>query len=192
MTMPCQTTVLVTGAGRGLGAAGARLRARGRALPSTIVTAPRLPQRWPKSWTARATFQGDVTDHAQVADMVAQITERFGSPDVLVHNALSDYSFNGDARSTLDRCNGQRLPSGDRRGGCTALHSGDARISRNSFGRVVTIGSGAEPGVPYHDYTAAKGAFWPLPAPPLGPMGVTVNMGGLLRTSRSRTRPLGT
>jgi 3-oxoacyl-[acyl-carrier protein] reductase len=51
------------------------------------------------------------------------------------------------------------------------------------------------PVVPYHDYTAAKGAlpaFTRTAAKELGPMGVTVNMvsGGLLRTTdASRATP---
>lgn len=35
--------------------------------------------------------------------MVARVTDRLGPPDVLVHNALADFAFNGDARSHLDR-----------------------------------------------------------------------------------------
>ena len=65
------------------------------------------------------------------------------------------------------------------------------------FGRVVTIGTNLvhNPVVPYHDYTAAKGAllaFTRTAAKELGPLGVTVNMvsGGLLRTTdASRATP---
>ena len=40
-----------------------------------------------------------MTDAGQVAAMVGDITNRLGAPDVLVHNALADFAFNGDARS---------------------------------------------------------------------------------------------
>ena len=77
-------TVLVTGAGRGLGAAIARAFAKEgarvainyrRSAESAAALAQELGPR-------AAAFQGDVTDRAQVADMVEHITERFGAPDI--------------------------------------------------------------------------------------------------------------
>jgi len=60
------------------------------------------------------------------------------------------------------------------------------------FGRIITIGTNLfqNPVVPYHDYTAAKGALLSLTrtaAAELGPSGITVNMvsGGLLRATEA-------
>ncbi|WP_296643077.1 3-oxoacyl-ACP reductase [Roseinatronobacter sp.] len=188
-------TVLVTGAGRGLGAAIARAFAKEgarvainyrRSAESAAALAQELGPR-------AAAFQGDVTDPAQVADMVEHITERFGAPDILVHNALSDYSFNGDARSTLDRLAWSEMNDQARTAVGGALNCIQALLphfTKQRHGRVVTIGTNLlqNPVVPYHDYTAAKAALLALTrtaAKELGPMGVTVNMvsGGLLRTT---------
>ena len=82
-------TVLVTGAGRGLGAAIARAFARDGAKVAINYRNSRdeakalAEELGPRT----AALRGDVTDPASVADMVAQITERVGAPDVLVHNA---------------------------------------------------------------------------------------------------------
>jgi 3-oxoacyl-[acyl-carrier protein] reductase len=63
-------------------------------------------------------------------------------------------------------------------------------MAEAGFGRIITIGTNLvqNPVVPYHDYTAAKGALLALTrtmAAELGPSGITVNMvsGGLLRTT---------
>ena len=98
-------SLLVTGGGRGLGAAIARAFHREgarvainyrRSRTATEALAAELGPR-------AAAFRADVTDPAEVQDMILQITERLGAPDVLVHNALADFAFNGDARIHLDR-----------------------------------------------------------------------------------------
>ncbi|MDG3041892.1 3-oxoacyl-ACP reductase [Roseicyclus marinus] len=203
MTRPISDlTVLVTGAGRGLGAAiatafareGARVainyrrsRAEAEALAQTL--GPRA-----------AAFQADVTDAGAVARMVDEITGRLGAPDVLVHNALADFSFNGEARSHLDRLTWAEIAAQAETavgGALTCLNALRPHFVEQGFGRVVTIGTNLfqNPVVPYHDYTAAKGALLALTrtaAKELGPSGVTVNMvsGGLLRsTDASRATP---
>ena len=106
MNLPlAQQTVLITGAGRGLGAAIARAFAREGAQVAINYRKSRnaaealAAELGPRA----AAVQADVTDAGQVTQMVAAITERFGAPDVLVHNALAKYSFNGDARTPLER-----------------------------------------------------------------------------------------
>lgn len=187
-------TVLITGAGRGLGAALARAFAREgasvalnyrRSAKEALALAEELGPR-------AAAFKADVTDAEAVARMVGQITEQLGAPTVLVHNALADFSFNGDARPHLDTLGWADIAAQTEvavGGALNAIRALQPQF-RQSGGRVITIGSNLvqNPVVPYHDYTAAKAAllgFTRTAARELGPMGVTVNMiaGGLLRTT---------
>ncbi|GGE08914.1 3-oxoacyl-[acyl-carrier protein] reductase [Gemmobacter megaterium] len=188
-------TVLVTGAGRGLGAAIARAFAReGARVAINYRASEGAAQALAQDIGPRAAaFQADVTDAAQVMDMVAAITERFGAPDVLIHNALAGFSFNGEARAHLDRLTWADMAhQGETAvGGLLAcLRALRPHFMAQGYGRVISIGTNLvqNPVVPYHDYTAAKAALLGLTrtaAKELGPMGVTVNMvsGGLLRTT---------
>ncbi|MBQ2261382.1 MAG: 3-oxoacyl-ACP reductase [Loktanella sp.] len=203
MTRPISDlTVLITGAGRGLGAAIARSFAREGAQVAINYRQSRdaaeasAAELGPRA----AAFQADVTDPAQVTAMVAAITDHFGAPDVLVHNALADFSFNGDARSRLDQMQWADLARQAETAVGGALHCIQAlqpHFAAQGFGRVINIGTNLmqNPVVPYHDYTAAKGALLALTrtaAKELGPLGVTVNMvsGGLLRmTDASAATP---
>ena len=196
MTRPIsELTVLVTGAGRGLGAAIARAFHREGAR---VAINYRSSQTAAEALAAdlgprAAAFRADVTDPVQVGAMVHQITGRFGAPDVLVHNALADFAFNGTARTPLDRMCWADIAQQTETAVGGALHclaALQAHWAAQRFGRVITIGTNLvqNPVVPYHDYTAAKGAalaFTRTAAKELGPMGITVNMvsGGLLRTT---------
>lgn len=190
-----QQTILVTGAGRGLGAAIAAAFAREGA---------RVAMNYRRSEAAAhalaselgecaAAFQADVTQAGEVAAMVEAISRRFGPPDVLVHNALADFSFNGDARAGLCQLQWQDMARQLETavgGALNLIQALKPRFAAQRYGRIVTIGTNLvqNPVVPYHDYTAAKGAllaFTRTTAKELGPLGVTVNMvsGGLLRTT---------
>ncbi len=48
-----------------------------------------------------AAFRADVRDPGEVAEMVGAVTKRFGAPTTVIHNALADFAFNGDARTKL-------------------------------------------------------------------------------------------
>lgn len=190
-----ELTVLVTGGGRGLGAAIARAFAREGARVavnyrrSRVAAEALVAELGPGAVAVRA----DVTDAGQVAAMVEEITARLGAPDVLVHNALADFSFNGEARSALDRLSWAEIARQAETavgGALTCLQALQPHFAQQGFGRIITIGTNLvqNPVVPYHDYTAAKGAllaFTRTAAKELGPSGVTVNMvsGGLLRTT---------
>jgi 3-oxoacyl-[acyl-carrier protein] reductase len=187
--------VLVTGAGRGLGAAIARAFAReGAAVAINYRHSRDAAEALAHGLGPRAAaFKADVTDAEDVARMIAEITARFGAPDVLVHNALADFAFNGDARSPLDRLTWAEIARQAETavgGALTCLQALHPHFAEQKFGRIITIGTNLvqNPVVPYHDYTAAKGAllaFTRTAAKDLGPLGVTVNMvsGGLLRTT---------
>jgi 3-oxoacyl-[acyl-carrier protein] reductase len=188
-------TVLVTGAGRGLGAAIATAFAReGARVAINYRTSQDAAESLARTLGPRtAAFQADVTDPAAVARMVADIAQTLGAPDVLVHNALADFRFNGDARATLDRITWADIARQTETavgGALACVQALRPHFAAQGFGRVITIGTNLmqNPVVPYHDYTAAKGAalaFTRTAAKELGPLGVTFNMvsGGLLRTT---------
>jgi len=129
-----------------------------------------------------------------VKRMVTEITETLGEPTTVVHNALADFVFNGDARKKLDDMDWKDDISAQSEtsvGG--ALHLIQAVkpfMEKNKFGRIIHVGTNLfqNPVVPYHEYTASKGALLSLTrtaAAELGPLGVTVNMvsGGLLKVT---------
>lgn len=203
MSLPIdQQTVLVTGAGRGLGAAIAAAFAReGAAVAVNYrnsrdeaeALASRLGDR-------AAAFRADVRDGEAVNRMIADVTTRFGAPTTIVHNALADFSFNGDARSKLEAMAWEEIAAHMETGVKGALNLVKAAVPKmreRGFGRIVLIGTNLfqNPVVPYHDYTAAKAALLSLTrtaAAELGPSGITFNMvsGGLLRTTdASRATP---
>lgn len=196
MTRPiADLTVLVTGGGRGLGAAIARAFHREGAR---VAINYRHSQTAAEALAAdlgprAAAFHADVTDPLQVQDMIHQITNRLGAPDVLVHNALADFAFNGEARIYLDQLQWADIARQAETavgGALNCVAAMRAHFAAQGFGRIITIGTNLmqNPVVPYHDYTAAKGALLALTrttAKELGPSGITVNMvsGGLLRTT---------
>jgi 3-oxoacyl-[acyl-carrier protein] reductase len=188
-------TVLITGAGRGLGAAIARAFSREGARVAinyrniTAKAEALADELGPNAMAVAA----DVTDAPAVARMVADVAERLGPPTTLVHNALADFSFNGDDREKLDTL---RWPAIARQaevavgGALHAIQAMRPHFVKAGGGGVVTIGTNLfqNPVVPYHDYTAAKAAlmaFTRTASRDLGPLGVRVNMvaGGLLRTT---------
>ena len=191
-----EQVVLVTGAGRGLGAAIAA--AFGREGARVVVNYRRSAEgaaAVAASFGDRAVaMQADVTDPHAVAAMLAAAEARFGTPvTTVVHNALSDFRFNGDARAKI-----ADIPWADFaaqmevsvRGALNLIQAATPALAASGFGRIVTIGTNLfqNPVVPYHDYTAAKAALLSLTrtaAADLGPQGITVNMlsGGLLRTT---------
>lgn len=188
-------TVLISGAGRGLGAAIARAFARegARVAINYRRSAERAEALARELGPNAAAFAADVTDPDAVSAMVADVTKRLGPPTVLVHNALADFSFNGDDRAKLDRlnwCDIARQAEVAVGGALHAIQAMRPHFEAAGGGSVVTIGTNLvqNPVVPYHDYTSAKAAlmaFTRTAAKDLGPLGVRVNMvaGGLLRTT---------
>ncbi len=203
MSLPIsEQTVLVTGAGRGLGSSIARAFAREGAKVAINYRKSRdaaeslAAELGPRTLAVK----GDVRDPEAVAQMVKDVRDRLGAPTTIVHNALADYSFNGDARDTLETLTGAAIAGQvdtAATGALNVLRATTGDMEAAGFGRVITIGSNLvqNPVVPYHDYTAAKAALLALTrtaAAELGPKGITVNMvsGGLLRvTDASKGTP---
>ena len=188
--------VLVTGAGRGLGAALARAFAHEGAkvvinYRQNQVAAQALANVLGPRTLA---LQADIRDRAQVDAMLATATTHFGqAPTTVVNNALIDFSFNGDARAKADTIDWQdfsRQFEGSVQGALNTVQASLAGMRAQRFGRIINIGTNLfqNPVVPYHDYTASKAALLSLTrtlAGDLGPDGISVNMvsGGLLRST---------
>ncbi|MBD8019777.1 3-oxoacyl-ACP reductase [Brevibacterium gallinarum] len=191
--------VLVTGGGRGLGAALVKaFYCEGAALVINYRYSADQAQELAEQIRARGgralAVEADVTDFRQVVAMFETAREEFGQPvSTVINNALVDFSFNGDERPDADEIAFAAFEQQFRGTVGGAMHVIQAAM--NGFreigsGRVVNIGTNLfqNPVVPYHDYTAAKAALLSLTrtyAKDLGPLGVRVNMvsGGLLRTT---------
>lgn len=196
MSLPLnEQTVLVTGAGRGLGSAIASAFAREGA---NVAINYRNSREQAEGLAARlgdrtVALAADVRDADAVSGLLAGSEARFGPVTTIVHNALADFSFNGDARSKLEDITWQEIAAHMEtgvKGALNLIRAGAPSMRENGFGRFVLIGTNLfqNPVVPYHDYTAAKAALLSLTrtaATELGPSGITVNMvsGGLLRTT---------
>ncbi|MFI7171419.1 3-oxoacyl-ACP reductase [Rhodococcoides fascians] len=191
-----EQTVLITGGGRGLGAAiaaafageGARVVIDYRASKEA---AEALADRLGENAIA---VQGDVTDESAVATLFDTARAHFGAPiTTVVNNALADFSFDGDARPKADTITWDRFDAQLRGSVRAALLTTQAALPgmrEAGFGRIINVGTNLfqNPVVPYHDYTASKAALLSLTrtlSADLGADNITVNMvsGGLLRTT---------
>lgn len=188
--------VLVTGGARGLGQHLVRaIHREGACVAINYLNSHAAAQAMCQELGERAfAVQADVTDKHAVTQMVQKIEQHFGRPvNAVVNNALSAFSFNGDARPKLEQIQWSDFFNQSQGALGAALNTIQATLAgmrANQFGRIVNIGTNLfqNPVVPYHDYTAAKAALLSLTrtaSQELGPLGITVNMvsGGLLRTT---------
>jgi 3-oxoacyl-[acyl-carrier protein] reductase len=180
--------VLVTGAGRGIGAAIARAFAAEQAtvavnyLRNAEAAAGVVAQCVEAGGDAFA-LQADVTQPAEVARLVQQVVDEAGRIDVLVNNAYRPYAFDPERRQPFDAlawADYQAQFDGSVGAAFQVCRAVLPHMRQRAQGSIVNIVTDlvADPVVPYHDYTTAKAAlvgFSRNLASELGPLGVRVN-----------------
>lgn len=182
-----------SGSSRGVGLAIAKaFRAEGASIVLNYYkTDPSIVTQTAKELDAFP-FAADITDPEAVKALFSQAETHYGKPiTTVVNNAIvGGFVFNGNDRSKVPDLSWSSFDSqlqGFLRGTLNTTQAALPGFEKLGYGRIINIGSNLfqNPVVPYHDYTAAKGAllaFTRTCAAELGPMGVTVNMvsGGLL------------
>ena len=196
MSLPIrEQTILITGAGRGLGSQIAK---------SFYREGAKIIINYRKSYDSAKTLskslgenscltQGDIRDSEQVKEMYEQLKDKNIFVDTIIHNAIDDYIFNGDQRKKIHEIEWEDFDNQiqtTQKGFLNLLKIFTPSMKKKSFGRIVTIGTNLfqNPVVPYHDYTTAKGGLLALTrtaAVDLGQFNINVNMvsGGLLKTT---------
>lgn len=180
--------ILVTGAGRGIGAAIAKaFAAEGATVVvnylQDAVAAEQVVSACKQAGGDAWAVQADVCSEPAVKAMVAQILQEMGKIDVLVNNAFASYSFDPEHRSMfweLGWADYQRQLDGALRSTYNVCQAVLPHFRTRSQGAIINMSSDLveRPSVPYHDYTTAKSAligFSRNLAADLGPLGIRVN-----------------
>ncbi|KIW15326.1 hypothetical protein PV08_05371 [Exophiala spinifera] len=192
-----EQVVLVTGSSKGVGLAIVKaFRAQGAQVvlnyhssnPETVAGIAQEIGAFP--------FRADVTDPDQINALFVAAETHFDKPiTTVVNNAIAgNFEFNGDVgRRKVHEIRWSDFDvqlRGFLRGTLNTTQAALPGFEKLGCGRIINIGTNLfhNPVVPYHDYTAAKGAllaFTRTCAADLGPKGVSVNMvsGGLLETT---------
>jgi len=203
MSLPIsQQTVLITGAGRGLGSEISKSFHREGAK---VIVNYRKSYESAKSLSDSLgnnviLIKGDIRDKEEVKQMSKELEDQKIIINTIVHNAISDYKFNGEQRKKIDEIDWkdfQNQIETSQKGFLNLLNIFAPNMKKKYFGRFITIGTNLfqNPVVPYHDYTAAKGGLLSITrtaAMDLGKYNITVNMisGGLLKiTDASKDTP---
>ena len=203
MNLPIEKqTVLITGAGRGLGSEIAKsFHKQGAKVVINYRNSYKSAQKLSESLGENTILiKGDVREKEQISKMNDELISKSIRVDTIVHNAINDFVFNGDQRKKIDALDWQDFQSQietTQKGFLNLLNVFTPNMKKNSFGRVISIGTNLfqNPVIPYHDYTAAKGGLLSLTrtaAIELGEFNITVNMvsGGLLKvTDASKGTP---
>ncbi|GGG18908.1 3-oxoacyl-ACP reductase [Lysinibacillus alkalisoli] len=199
-----QQVVLVTGASRGLGAQIARrFHEEGACVIINYYKNEAKAQQLVNDLGGDQVIalQADVRNAEEVKALCAQAKAHFGaSITTIVNNALVDFSFNGDARPTLDDITWhafQQQFEGSVQGALNTYQAVKDDMQQQQFGRIINIGTNLfqHPVVPYHDYNTSKAALLSMTrnmAYELGKYGIHANMvsGGLLyKTDASSATP---
>jgi len=179
-TPPEQVVAIVTGAGRGIGAAIAeRLGADGMAVACLDIdeaTAKQTADRLAAQGVGAAAYAADVSDEDAVERVVGEVAETLGPPTVLVNNAgvLRDNLLFKMSGSDWDTVMQVHL-----RGAFLMTRAVQAHMTAASYGRIVNLSSTSALGNRGQaNYSAAKAGlqgFTKTLAIELGPFGVTVN-----------------
>lgn len=180
--------VLVTGAGRGIGAAIALAFAGEGATVvvnylSNDAAAADVVARCKAAGGDAWAVQADVTSPAAVESMVAGALAEMSRIDVVVNNAFKPYSFDPEQRKMFGEVAWSDYQAQFDGAVGAAYHVCRAvlpHFRQRAQGSIVNIVTDLveHPVVPYHDYTTAKSAlvgFSRTLAAELGPLGVRVN-----------------
>jgi len=188
--------VLVSGAGRGLGASIAEsfVNSGYKVAINYFNSAKEAEDLSRKLGDSVQAFKADIRDENEISNMYKEINSHFSSyPDILVNNAMANYVFNGDLRKKAEDISWKEIQEHldvTIKGSLNLIQALIPKMKDKKFGRIINIGTNLvqNPVVPYHDYTIAKGGLLALTrtfAKDLGQFGITVNMvsGGLLKVT---------
>lgn len=189
-------TVLVTGGARGLGAAISKaLHAQGFNVVINYNTSKEAADQLVQSFgeDKAIAIQADVTNRAQVDDMVKQATDKFEHIDVVVNNALVGFKFDPVAQKPFKDLSWEDYEQqivGTMKAAFNVSQSVIEQFINQQDGAIINIGTNLfqNPVVPYHEYTTAKAGLLGMTrniASELGQYGIRANMisGGLLKTT---------
>ena len=203
MNLPInKQTVLITGAGRGLGSAISKsFHREGAKVIINYRNSYESAKRLFDSLGCNAILiKGDIRNKEEVIKMSKELSDKKIIINTIVHNAINDYKFNGEQRKKIDEIDWQDFQNQietSQKGFLNLLNTFAPSMRKENFGRFITVGTNLfqNPVVPYHDYTAAKGGLLSMTrtaAIDLGQFNITVNMisGGLLKiTDASKGTP---
>ena len=125
----------------------------------------------------------DISIYENIEALLKLTLDTFGHVDILVNNAFAHYSFDPRNRKTFGSIGWSDYAAqleGCLKGAYNTCEAVLPQMRRQAGGRIINISSNLvdSPIVPYHDYTAAKGAlvgFTRSLAQEAGAWGVTVN-----------------
>jgi 3-oxoacyl-[acyl-carrier protein] reductase len=188
--------VLVSGAGRGLGASIAEsfVNSGYKVAINYFNSAKEAEDLSRKLGDSVQAFKADIRDENEISNMCKEINSHFSSyPDILINNAMTNYVFNGELRKKAEDISWKEIQDHldvTIKGSLNLIQALTPKMKDKKFGRIINIGTNLvqNPVVPYHDYTIAKGGLLALTrtfAKDLGQFGITVNMvsGGLLKVT---------
>lgn len=194
MRVATDKVVLITGASRGLGRETALLF--GRQGYNVIVNYYKSKDKAEDvvreiGQDKALAIQADVRNKEQVNSMVEKALAVFGKVDILVNNALINFTFNPEKQGSVEELTWNHYVEqfeGSIQSSLNTVQAVLPTMKKESYGRIINIGTNLfqDPVVTYHEYTTAKAAllgFTRNMAKELGAHGITVNMvsGGVLK-----------
>ena len=175
-------TAIVTGAGRGLGAAYARaLASEGAAITAADIIDTEATVEAISTAGGRAIgYSCDVTNTDQIASMVGATVETFGGVDILVNNAARVVDFDHGSFLDIDEAEWDSVMRVNTRGAFSCVKAVAPIMRKAGHGKIVNISSGTVfKGTPRMlHYVSSKGAvvaFTRALARELGDDGICVN-----------------
>ena len=156
-------TAIVTGAGRGLGAAYARaLAGEGAAITAADVIDTGATVGAISATGGRAIgISCDVTNTDQIAAMVGSTVEAFGGVDILVNNAARVVDFDHGSFLDIDEAEWDSVMQVNTRGAFSCVKAVAPIMRKTGYGKIVNISSNfAMGGAAFAShYAAAKSAL---------------------------------